>query len=94
MNSINQYTSAGGASPSYNSRGDLTGINGWSFSYDAFGNLSTAQSDQCGVSLCEGSAGEEGDPAERDQHDLTPQCGGYDAGGLQRFEQLGDQLHL
>jgi RHS repeat-associated protein len=31
------------ASPSYNSRGDLSGINGWSFTYDAFGNLSAAQ---------------------------------------------------
>jgi len=44
VNDINQYTSVGGATPSYNSRGDLTGINGWSFSYDAFGNLSSAQS--------------------------------------------------
>ena len=44
VNEINQYTSVGEATPSYNSRGDLTGINGWSFSYDAFGNLSTAQS--------------------------------------------------
>ena len=43
VNEINQYTSVGGASPSYNSRGDLTGINGWAFSYDAFGNLSAAQ---------------------------------------------------
>ena len=44
VNDINQYTSVGGASPSYNSRGDLSGINGWSFTYDAFGNLSSAQS--------------------------------------------------
>jgi len=44
VNVINQYTSVGGASPSYNSRGDLSGINGWSFTYDAFGNLSSAQS--------------------------------------------------
>jgi RHS repeat-associated protein len=44
VNEINQYTSAGGASPSYNSRGDLSGINGWAFTYDAFGNLSSAQS--------------------------------------------------
>ena len=44
VNEINQYTSVGETSPSYNSRGDLTGINGWSFSYDAFGNLSSAQS--------------------------------------------------
>jgi len=44
VNVINQYTSVGGASPSYNSRGDLSGINGWSFTYDAFGNLSAAQS--------------------------------------------------
>jgi len=44
VNDINQYTSVGGASPSYNSRGDLSGINGWAFSYDAFGNLSSAQS--------------------------------------------------
>jgi RHS repeat-associated protein len=44
VNEINQYTSVGEASPSYNSRGDLTGINGWAFSYDAFGNLSSAQS--------------------------------------------------
>jgi RHS repeat-associated protein len=43
VNEINQYTSVGEASPSYNSRGDLTGINGWAFSYDAFGNLSSAQ---------------------------------------------------
>ena len=43
VNDINQYTSVGGASPSYNSRGDLSGINGWSFTYDAFGNLSAAQ---------------------------------------------------
>jgi RHS repeat-associated protein len=43
VNDINQYTSVGGASPSYNSRGDLSGINGWAFSYDAFGNLSAAQ---------------------------------------------------
>ena len=43
VNDINQYTSVGGASPSYNSRGDLTGINGWAFTYDAFGNLSAAQ---------------------------------------------------
>jgi RHS repeat-associated protein len=44
VNEINQYTSVGEASPSYNSRGDLSGINGWAFSYDAFGNLSSAQS--------------------------------------------------
>jgi RHS repeat-associated protein len=44
VNEINQYTSVGEASPSYNSRGDLSGINGWSFTYDAFGNLSSAQS--------------------------------------------------
>jgi RHS repeat-associated protein len=43
VNDINQYTSVGGAFPSYNSRGDLSGINGWSFTYDAFGNLSAAQ---------------------------------------------------
>jgi RHS repeat-associated protein len=44
VNEINQYTSVGEASPSYNSRGDLSSINGWSFTYDAFGNLSAAQS--------------------------------------------------
>jgi RHS repeat-associated protein len=44
VNEINQYTSVGEASPSYNSRGDLSGINGWAFTYDAFGNLSSAQS--------------------------------------------------
>jgi len=42
VNAINQYSAVGNTSLGYNSRGDLAGMGDWSYSYDAFGNLSKA----------------------------------------------------
>jgi YD repeat-containing protein len=41
-NGLNQYTNVGGATPTYDTRGNLTALSGSSYSYDAFNRLTGA----------------------------------------------------
>ena len=50
-NNLNQYSSVNGSALSYNSNGNLTAYNGWSYGYDAHNRLTTAAKTGTSVSL-------------------------------------------